>query len=296
MNEPFTTKDARGKLFRFARLPERIVSLVPSDTYTLARLGAGERLVGRTSFCVEPAEMAARVPELGGTKNPDVARIIELAPDLVIANQEENSRPDIEKIEDAGIRTYVSFPKRVQDGVGLVAIFARMLGETPESKELVRFAYRAHRDAEARRAEREPVRAFVPIWIDPLMSVHGDTFISDTLDLLGYSNVFATRARRYPLSADIGSAPPLPAHRTVGRDVRYPRVTVDEVVAHAPELIVLPDEPHAFTEADAKVFAALDTPASKSGRIVFVEGRDLMWPGLRSLEGLERLRKRLAAG
>ena len=79
--------------------PRRIVSLVPSDTYTLVRLGLGGRLVGRTVYCVEPASSVAAIETVGGTKNADVARIVALRPDLVIANQEENRRRDIEELE-----------------------------------------------------------------------------------------------------------------------------------------------------------------------------------------------------
>jgi ABC-type Fe3+-hydroxamate transport system substrate-binding protein len=144
--------------------------------------------------------------------------------------------------------------------------------------------------AEAALAERRPVRAFVPIWMDPLMTVHGSTFISDVLSLAGAANVFADRERRYPLAADLGTGAPLPADRVAGRDVRYPRVTLDEVVARAPEIVLLPDEPHAFTEADAAVFRGLDIPAARNGHVVMCDGKDLMWYGARSLEGIERLR------
>jgi ABC-type Fe3+-hydroxamate transport system substrate-binding protein len=127
--------------------------------------------------------------------------------------------------------------------------------------------------------------------MDPLMTVHETTFISDTLDLVGGQNIFANRPRRYPLAADLGRAPPLPPERVGSRDTRYPRVTLDEVVARQPDVVILPDEPHAFTEADADVFRALDIPAAKTGRIVFCDGKDLMWYGARSIEGLERLRR-----
>jgi ABC-type Fe3+-hydroxamate transport system substrate-binding protein len=126
--------------------------------------------------------------------------------------------------------------------------------------------------------------------MDPLMTIHGATFISDVLELVGAENVFANRERRYPLAADVAGAAPLPAERVAGRDVRYPRVTLPEVVAAQPELVLLPDEPHPFTAADAQLFRELDIPAAKAGSVVFCDGKDLMWYGARSLEGLARLR------
>ena len=125
------------------------------------------------------------------------------------------------------------------------------------------------------------------------MTIHGDTLISDVLRLAGAANVFADRARRYPLAADLGQAAPLTPEQTEGRDTRYPRVGWDEVVARAPELVLLPDEPHDFTEADAVRFRALDIPAAKRSdnvaAVVKVDGKDFSWYGARSLEGLTRV-------
>ncbi len=151
-------------------------------------------------------------------------------------------------------------------------------------------AYRAYKDAEAAQRGRERVRAFVPIWMDPLMTANGSTFISDVLSLAGAENVFADRERRYPLAADLGTGAPLPADRVAGRDVRYPRITLDEIVARQPEIVLLPDEPHPFTEAEAAVFRGLDIPAARRSAVRLCDGKDLMWYGARSLEGIGRLR------
>ena len=122
-----------------------------------------------------------------------------------------------------------------------------------------------------------------------MMTVNESTFISDVLALVGAENIFGDRERRYPLAADLGRAAPLPPERVVGRDVRYPRVTLDEVVARRPELCLLPDEPHPFTEADAGLFRSLEIPAA-ARHVVLCDGKDLMWYGVRSVEGLGRLR------
>ncbi len=79
-----------------------------------------------------------------------------------------------------------------------------------------------------------------------------------------------------------------PFRRTGSRDTRYPRVTLEEVERRRPELVLLPDEPHEFTERDAEVFRALDIPAAPDG-VRFCDGKDLMWYGLRALEGASRL-------
>ncbi len=297
MPAPVTVTDDRGRTLDFHAPPRRVVSLVPSDTLSVAALGCEGLLVGRTDYCELPADVVARLPSVGGTKNPRVDAICDLSPDLVLANQEENTRGDIEELARRGVRVYVAFPKRVADGLAHLARLARIFRVEGDArvKDLVRAGYTAIREAETARAGTPPLRTFCPIWMEPLMTIHGDTFISDMLDLCGAQNVFADRQRRYPLAADLGRAAPLPPEKIEGRDVRYPRVTIEELVARAPELVLLPDEPHPFSAKDADVFRALDIPAAKLGRVVQTSGKDLCWYGARSATGIGRVRETIAA-
>jgi ABC-type Fe3+-hydroxamate transport system substrate-binding protein len=284
--------DDRGRLLDFHAPPRRVVSLVPSDTMTVAALGCESALVGRTDWCELPADLVARLPSVGGTKNPRVDAICALSPDLVLANQEENTKGDIEELGRRGVRVFVAFPKRVEAGIAHLARLARIFRVEGDErvKDLVRRGYQALRDAEGARKATTPLRTFCPIWMKPLMTIHGDTFISDMLDLCGAQNVFADRERRYPLAADLGRAEALPADKTEGRDVRYPRVTIEEVVARAPELVLLPDEPHPFSEQDADEFRKLDIPAARRGAVLRTSGKDLCWYGAQSVEGIARVR------
>lgn len=288
--------DDRKRVLEFSRSPTRVVSLVPSDTFNVAALGCAGVLVGRTDYCELPTEVVATLPSVGGTKNPRVDDIVRLEPDLVLANQEENTRGDLEALAARGVRVYVAFPKRVADGLAHLAKLARILGvaQEPSVRELFRRGYEEHRTAELARATHRPLRTFCPIWMQPLMTIHGDTFISDMLDLCGASNVFADRTRRYPLAADLGRVAPYPPEKVADRDVRYPRVTLDEVIGQAPELVLLPDEPHPFSEEDAAVFRALTIPAAARGSVVRTGGKDLCWYGARSVEGMGRIRALVA--
>jgi ABC-type Fe3+-hydroxamate transport system substrate-binding protein len=290
-------EDDRGRELLFARPPTRVVSLVPSDTFSVAALGCAGALVGRTDYCELPEDVVAKLPSVGGTKNPRVEDVCALEPDLILANQEENTRGDLEALAQRGFRVYVAFPKRVADGIAHLAKLARIfrVEQDETARALVKRAYEEHLAAEAARKAIVPVRTFCPIWMDPLMTIHGATFISDMLDLVGAQNVFADRERRYPLAADLGKRAPLPPERVEGRDVRYPRVTMDEVNGRAPELVLLPDEPHPFSDADAEVFRAQPTPAAKRGAVVKISGKDLCWYGARSAEGIGRLRGVVAA-
>ena len=308
--------DDLGRTLVFIHPPRRVVSLVPSDTHNLIALGAADRLVGRTRYCDSPE--AAAVPVVGGTKDVDVDAVLALAPHLVIANQEENTRPALEALA-ARVPVLVSLPRRVADGIAHLARLARVLdvGELEPARELIRRGYALRDRATIRRRpettppagspwEAPPVRpsrpklertprpedgrprAFIPIWMDPLMTLNADTFGSDMLEQVGVLNVFGERLRLYPLAADLGKASPQDAS---GRDVRYPRITLDEVKARDPELVILPDEPYAFSDADAAVFAAL-LPAA---RVVRVSGKDLFWYGAWSIDAIDRLAAELAA-
>lgn len=272
--------------------PRRIVSLVPSDTLTVADLGAGASVVGRTDYCELPVDLASEVPSVGGTKNASFERIMDLSPDLVLANKEENTKADLEKLVKAGVRVYISFPRTVAEGIAHLARLARILHveRNADVRDLVKRGYDVLRDAEEARKTTVPLRTFCPIWMKPLMTMNGATYMSDALDLAGAQNVFADRERRYPLAADLGKASPLPPEDVAGRDTRYPRVTLEEVEARAPELVLLPDEPHPFDDDDAKVFLAQGTPAAARGAVVRTPGKDISWYGSRAVEGLARLR------
>jgi len=271
--------DDLGRALIFPQPPQRVVSLVPSDTHSMVALGVGDRLVGRTTYC----EHGDGLPTVGGTKDVDVEAVLALAPQLVIANQEENTRQALEALA-VRVPVLVSLPRRVEDGVAHLARLARILGveTTAKVRDLIKRGYEV-----ARARDGEPTRkAFVPIWMDPLMTLNADTFGSDVLAHAGIANAFGDRLRLYPLAADLGKSAPQDAG---GRDVRYPRVSLDEVRTRGADLLVLPDEPHAFTAEDEAVLHA----AMPAARVARVSGKDLFWYGAWTIEAIGRLRDQL---
>ena len=250
--------------------PRRIVSLVPSLTEALFALGLGERVVGVTEWCIHPADEVAKLPKLGGTKTPDLDALLALAPDLVIANREENRRRDVERLEAAGVRVWLTYPRTVAEGAALLAELAE-LGATPEARQrVVTPVLEALGEAErARPGQGVPV--FCPVWRDPWLAVGADTYADDLLTQCGGRNVFAARHER-----------------------RYPRVTLEEVVAAAPEVVLLPDEPYAFGAADAAELRRLDLPAARQGRVHLIDGTWVSWYGPRIARALPALRHLLA--
>ncbi len=273
-----------------SRPPARVVSLVPSITESLFDLNLGNRVVGVTDYCVRPEAGVARLPRVGGTKNPDVARIVALQPDLVIVNQEENRREDVEALQAAGVPVWVTFPRTVADTFNLLWNIMHVFDEptmVPRVRLIEQTMDWVWRMSEPRLLDK-PCRVFAPIWFDPLMTFNGDTYPSDLLRVCGGLNVFAERERRFPLEADLGQAPADPA-LAAGRDTRYPRITLDEVVFAQPDVVLLPDEPYAFTETHRELFCQLDIPAARNNRVILVEGSLLTWHGTRIAYALNTL-------
>jgi ABC-type Fe3+-hydroxamate transport system substrate-binding protein len=219
----------------------RVVSLVPSLTEAIA-VSAPGLLVGATDWCTHPADLD--VERVRGTKNPDVARIVELAPDLVVANQEENRKLDVERLEAAGVRVWVTAPQTVPqalDSLGRLLTVALALPAEPAW--LV-----GARDAWSGPVPPVRARAVVAVWRDPWMVVGPGTFAGDVLRRLGIANAYADA------------------------DGRYPHAGVEQIRDREPDLVVLPDEPYAFSAADGPdAFPGLDCR--------LVSGRLLTWYG-----------------
>ena len=270
-------KDDLGRDVAIGRSPERIVSLVPSDTHSLVALGAEARVVGRTRFCHDALGAAI----VGGTKDVDVDAVLALSPDLIIANQEENARPPLEKLADARIPLFVSLPRRAADGIAHLARLARMLRveRDPRAADLVRRGYALFADP----PPASGANVATLIWNDPLMTMNADTYGADMLAMAGAANAFASRQRLYPLAADLGKTA---AAETAGRDVRYPRITLAELAARSPDVVLLPDEPYAWTPAEASTIAS----AIPSARVLPTDGKDLFWYGAWTVDALPRLR------
>lgn len=228
----------------------RVVSLVPSLTESVAAT-APELLVGATDWCSHPADLD--VARVRGTKNPDVDAVVALRPDLVLANAEENREPDLAALRAAGLSVWVTFPRTVPEALDSLGRALAACG-TPDPKWL----------RQARDAWRDPYdgprrRAVVPVWRRPWMAVGSGTFTGDVLARLGVDNVLADSPERYPRFT-----PPV----------------------EGADLVVLPDEPYAFTPDDGPE-AFPGVPAA------CVSGRHLTWYGPSLVEARGLLTRQL---
>lgn len=228
-------------------MPPRVVSLVPSVTETLV---AWDRApIACTRFCEQPA-----IEAVGGTKRPRIDRIVALAPDLVIMNDEENRRADADALTAAGLRLHVASPRAVADVPAVLAeLAAAVAAPTPEPW--------APPEVPA-----APIgTAFVPIWVRPWMTINSETYGASVLAGAGWASAWADD------------------------DVRYPEVTVSDVRARRPDIVLAPTEPWAFTGDD------LDDLSERFGvPAMLVDGQDLFWWGVRTARAVDRLRRALA--
>ncbi len=247
---PFADRpDALGRRVTLAAPPRRIVSLVPSQTELLAYLGLDAEVVGLTRFCVHPDGWKARKRIVGGTKNVDVERVRALAPDLVIANREENVREQVEAIA-AFCPVWVTDVATVEDSLAMTRDLGEVTGRAPEAGRLadgIEAAFGAL-------PSWPPVRALYLIWRDPWMAAGRDTIIADVMARAGLSNVLADRDR-------------------------YPSLTDGDLTALAPEAVLLSSEPYPFTDAHIAEVQAL----VPSAQIQLVDGEAFSWYGSRLL-------------
>jgi ABC-type Fe3+-hydroxamate transport system substrate-binding protein len=239
----------------------RIISLCPSLTELVFDLGLGDDLVGRTKFCIHPADRVEAVEKVGGTKNPKIARIIELAPDIVLLNSEENRREDADALQAAGISCHVSLPRTALDTAAMVRSIAAAVHATAEGERIARDIETRHARVTAAARGRATVRFAYLIWRGPWMTVNADTFVSALLGDAGGDNVFADHS------------------------VRYPTITDDDLRAADPDVVFLSTEPFPFKPAHADELSAASGVARD--RFEIVDGELLSWHGSRTPAGID---------
>ena len=242
--------DQLQRTVRLDSVPQRIVSLVPSITELLIDLQLGNRIVGRTKFCVHPAEVVKQIAKVGGTKQVHLDKIGALRPDLIIANKEENTREDIKQL----VKKYPVWISDVPDFPTALAMILK-LGEVLERQERAREIVKKSQQKMAALLPATSRRTAYLIWRKPYMTIGHDTYINDILRRTGYENVF-------------------------GEQTRYPQFDLDELQRRQPEIILLSSEPFPFKEKHIvelrEVFPAVP--------IQLVDGEFYSWYGTRFLK------------
>lgn len=251
--------DAIGREHQPVDGAPRIVSLVPSVTELVCALGLADRLVGRTGFCIHPADAVATIPKVGGTKDVNIDKIRRLAPTHLLVNIDENEKPTVERLAEFVPNVIVTHPLGPRDNLSLYRLLGGIFGADAQAEALCASFEQEY--ALTLAVPRRTQRVLYCIWQDPWMTVSGDTYIARMLELVGWRQWPAPSAGRYP-------------------EFRW-----SESVADAIDEVLLSSEPYRFTEAHAD---ALERQLGKPVRLV--DGEMLSWYGSRAISGLRYLR------
>ncbi|WP_297983366.1 ABC transporter substrate-binding protein [uncultured Chryseobacterium sp.] len=221
----------------------KIISLVPSITEALFDFGLYDKqIIGRTKFCVQPKDKVESVPKIGGTKNINIPKILELKPDLIIANKEENDEEQVKELMKHH-EVWVTDIKTVDDNVSFLKALGKRLNKVEIAKE---FIQKIKETLSGSNSENK-LKAVYLIWKNPYMTIGGDTFINDVLKKIGIKNIFENQKR-------------------------YPEISVDEM--KNTDIIFLSSEPYPFKE---KHLMEIEEVTGK--KTIRVDGEAFSWYG-----------------
>jgi ABC-type hemin transport system substrate-binding protein len=246
------------------RPPERVISLVPGITESLFDLNLGGRLVAVTEACVYPPEGVATLPKIGTPERPQISRILEIRPDLVLADASLNRPEDIEALKAAKVKVWVTHPQTVADGFNLLWNLMHTFDETsmvPRIRLIEQTMDWVWRMSEVK-LEQNPCRVFVPVSLDPLRTIHDGSYAQDVLRICGAVSLLAS----------------------VGEELAWA-----DVEAAQPDMILLPVGASPRVAEDVNKFMHLNVPAVRYNRVISVDGTLLLWVGTRIAHALNTL-------
>ncbi len=248
--------DQIGHKVKLDTIPKRIVSIVPSQTELLFNLGLEDEVVGITKFCIHPQKWFKNKPRVGGTKDLKIDKIIELQPDLIIANKEENSKEQIEQLQQL-YPVWTSDISNLKESIQMVQEVGRLTGKQAQSNQI---SEKINAEFHKLKKLKTNKRVLYLIWKEPYMSVGFSTFIHDILNKAGFENV-------------------------TQNNERYPNLNLKEIANLKPDLIFLSSEPYPFKEKHIKEFKDLFPDI----QTILVDGEMFSWYGSRLIKSPEYL-------
>lgn len=255
MHKSFT--DQLGNEIAFHYPPKRIVSLVPSQTELLFDLGLDAEVVGLTKFCIHPIEKFAAKQKVGGTKNLKIDVIRQLKPDLIIGNKEENTKADIDLLQQE-FPVWMSDIYNLEDAMQTIADVGNLVDRQPEATYLNHLISAGFRDLQTLALEKAIDKTVgYMIWKSPYMLAGRNTFIDDILRKVGLRNVVL--------------------------ESRYPETSISELVKLDPQLIFLSSEPYPFKKQHLEEIR-LVLPNAK---VMLVDGEMFSWYGSRLVKAVQ---------
>ncbi len=257
-------KDQIGRTFELKAPPQRIISLVPSQTELLCDLGLEASIVGVTKFCVHPNHIRKAKTEIGGTKKLHFNRIDALNPDLIIANKEENNREDVNKLSEK-YPVYVSDIENLNHAQAFAKDMGTLAGNEEKAKQLNREISNAIASIKKVAEGLKPVKVLYLIWKDPYMAAGTDSFITEMLQICGITNCLDKW----------GEA-----------GLRYPEITIGQIKSLKPDVILLSSEPYPF-----KTIHGSEITEQTAIKTMGVDGEAFSWYGSRILHCLPYLQQ-----
>jgi iron complex transport system substrate-binding protein len=269
--EAAVVPDMLGRPVAIPDRPLRVVSLAPSITETIYAVGRGDWLIGVTDVCDYPPP-ARELPRVGGIAAPNLEQIVRLRPDLVFATAEGNARDLLDRLERLGLATFALQPDGYEGVVGSILAMGRALAAEPAARGIVDDIRRQVRRVQELVAGRSRPNVLYLIWTDPLIAAGAGTYLDDLLGMVGGRNIVWERT---------GS---------------YPRLSWEQVVARAPDVILLADH-REDSERPATGSGDMPpewrgwqaVPAIRSGRVLAVPSNTILRPGPRLGDGVIRL-------
>lgn len=253
-------RDQIGEKIALPRIPQRIVSVVPSQTELLCDLGLEEQLVGITKFCVHPEHLRHTVAVVGGTKKLHVEEVLALDPDLIIAGKEENLRKDIETFTKT-VPVYTTDIASAEDCLDFVRHIGQLTNREREAEMMIDRLEFAYAKLKATAEKSLPKNVLYLIWKDPYMAAGVDTYISRMMGYCGLKNVLSQ----------------------LGEDgYRYPKLDIDQIRALNPDLVLFSSEPFPFQDNHIRAF---EKETGFKG--YYVDGEVFSWYGSRILHKLK---------
>lgn len=255
--------DAIGTRHRTASSNARIVSLVPSLTELLFDMGLGPQVVGRTSYCIHPRPAVDAIPSVGGTKKINLSKLRALNADYVLLNIDENPKEMVHDLEQLGIETIVTHPKRVADNPALYRLIGDIFGQTERAETLHRQFNDACNELITSAGSYPTRQVLYIIWQEPWMTISSDTYISDMLAQVNMQTI------------------------TVASDLRYPEFDFSEIDLETIDLVLFSSEPFAFNETHLAEFS--QSFPKHTNKALMIDGEMLSWYGSRAIPALRYL-------
>ncbi len=239
----------------------RVISLVPSLTLTLAELGLdASQLVGRTPWCIHPESFVEDVRVMGGTKTPNINKLLDARPDLVILDREENPKEVYEALNDAGIETFVSEVEHPGDVPEMLIQLGERLNLEAKANEL---ATSIHQELKGIPQQKGPI-VLPMIWHEPLMAVSPQKYSGALLEACGFH---------------------VPDLEPNGNG--YPVVSPEQIIEHNVEGLLLSSEPHEFSKQEGEAICdAVEALGGQRPWTKCIDGEALTWFGSHTHQGL----------